>query len=69
MTGILPISKYSSSSKLNMFLEYSMATREKYSIYFGFTNEEVDMLYQKYTMFHRKPKITRQDLKSWYDGY
>lgn len=46
-----------------------MATREKYSIYFGFTNEEVDMLYQKYTMFHRKPKITRQDLKSWYDGY
>ena len=29
MTGILPIAKYSSGSELNMFFEYSMATRAK----------------------------------------
>ena len=31
MTGILPIAKYSSGSELNMFFEYSMATRAKFS--------------------------------------
>ncbi len=31
MTGILPIAKYSSGSELNMFFEFSMASREKYS--------------------------------------
>ena len=35
MTGILPISKYSSGSELNMFFEFSMVTMEKYSEYFG----------------------------------
>ena len=42
MTGILPISKYSSGSELNMFLEYDMATKKKFSEYFGFLEEEVD---------------------------
>lgn len=69
MTGILPIAKYSSGSELNMFLEYSMATREKYSLYFGFTDEEVDRIYQKYVMLHQEPKVTRQGLEIWYDGY
>jgi hypothetical protein len=44
MTGILPIAKYSSGSELNMFFEYSMATRAKFSEYFdaekGIVNEE-----------------------------
>lgn len=44
MTGILPISRYSSGSELNMFFEFSMATMEKYSEYFGFTDEEVDAI-------------------------
>ena len=48
MTGILPIAKYSSGSELNMFCEYTMATEEKYSDFFGFTNMEVDALYAKY---------------------
>ncbi len=69
MTGILPISKYSSGSELNMFLEYSMATREKYSAYFGFSEEEVDELYRRYLRREPSPRITRQDLKVWYDGY
>lgn len=69
MTGILPISKYSSGSELNMFFEFSMATMEKYSEYFGFTDEEVDALYQRYIRLEDKPKVSRDDLRLWYNGY
>lgn len=69
MTGILPIAKYSSGSELNMFFEFSMATKVKYSQYFGFTDEEVHGLYQKYLKTEPNPKITREGLKLWYDGY
>lgn len=69
MTGILPVAKYSSGSELNMFYEYTMATREKYSEYFGFTDEEVDQLYQKYLKAEPTPRVTREDLRFWYDGY
>jgi hypothetical protein len=69
MTGILPIAKYSSGSELNMFLEYTMATKVRYSEYFGFTDEEVDRLYEKYLDNTEKPRIRREGLKTWYDGY
>lgn len=69
MTGILPIAKYSSGSELNMFFEYSMSTKEKYSEYFGFLEEEVDDLYQRYLREEKQPKLTRYSLKLWYDGY
>lgn len=69
MTGILPIAKYSSGSELNMFFEYTMATREKYSEYFGFTDSETDDLYHRYLRVTAKPNITRSELKWWYDGY
>ena len=69
MTGILPIAKYSSGSELNMFYEYTMATRVKYSEYFGFTDEEVDELYQKYLKIESHPKVEREGLRLWYDGY
>lgn len=70
MTGILPIAKYSSGSELNMFLEYTMAAEEQYSQYFGFTEEEVDILFQKYCMYTEAPQnLTREELKNWYDGY
>ena len=46
MTGILPIAKYSSGSELNMFLEYTMASEEKFNEYFGFTESEVDDLFK-----------------------
>lgn len=52
-----------------MFFEYSMATRVKYSEYFGFTDEEVDVLYQKYLQAENEPEVTRKDLELWYDGY
>ena len=48
MTGILPIAKYSSGSELNMFAEYTMAGEERFSEYFGFTEREVDALYERY---------------------
>lgn len=69
MTGVLPIAKYSDGSELNMFLEYNMATRIRFSEYFGFTDEEVDMLYQRYLSRTKKPQITRENLREWYDGY
>ena len=69
MTGILPISKYSSGSELNMFFEFSMATMEKYSEYFGFTDGEVDVLYQRYIKLEDNPKVSRGDLRLWYNGY
>lgn len=69
MTGILPIAKYSDGSELNMFDEYDMACKEKYSEYFGFLDEEVDQLYNIYKKITKNPKILRIELKEWYDGY
>ena len=69
MTGILPIAKYSSGSELNMFWEYTMASEAKYNEYFGFTDSEVDQLYEKHTRNTREIHISREDLKEWYDGY
>lgn len=69
MTGILPITKYSSGSALNMFLEYTMAEKEKYSQYLGFDDREVDELYARYLAVTSMPAIEREGLRVWYDGY
>lgn len=69
MTGILPIAKYSSGSKLNMFVEYTMAEEEKFSDAFGFTDTEVDELFKRYQEHNEKQNLTREDLRIWYDGY
>lgn len=69
MTGILPISKYSSGSELNMFAEYTMVSEKMYSDYFGFTDLEVDELYVRYLKNQPKPQVTREGLRAWYDGY
>lgn len=69
MTGVLPIAKYSSGSEINMFKEYDMATKEKFSGYFGFSDPEVDQLYAIYQKTTRNAKVTRDDLAGWYDGY
>lgn len=69
MTGVLPIAKYSSGSEINMFREYDMATSEMYSEYFGFLESEVDELFDIYQNTTVKPKISRDDLRTWYDGY
>ncbi len=69
MTGVLPISKYSSGSELNMFVEYDMVTSEKFSGYFGFLDGEVDRLYDIYRRETKAPKFGREDLRTWYNGY
>lgn len=69
MTGVLPIAKYSSGSELNCFLEYDMATSIRFSTYFGFSDDEIDVLFEKYKKLTDTPYITREDLKQWYDGY
>ena len=62
MTGILPIKKYGSHSALNMFTEYSMTDPGDLAEYFGFTEQEVSVLCQKYEM-------SFDEAKMWYDGY
>lgn len=73
MTGILPIAKYSSGSELNMFIEYSMASEPKFGDDFGFSETEVDTLYEKYCCkcekSQEKTAVTRNGLRYWYDGY
>ncbi|MFG6357901.1 MAG: ATP-binding protein [Acetatifactor sp.] len=76
MTGILPIVKYSDGSELNMFAEYQMTTMERFSEYFGFTEQEVDRLYEVYTRekgdiseSRLSYNVSRTDLREWYDGY
>lgn len=69
MTGVLPITKYSSGSELNMFAEYNMVEAEKFSAYFGFCDAEVDRLYQIYKETTKLPRFNREDLRIWYDGY
>ena len=62
MTGILPVKKYGSHSALNMFTEYSMTDPGDLAEYFGFTEQEVSELCEKYEM-------NFEDAKMWYDGY
>ncbi len=69
MTGVLPIAKYSSGSELNMFTEYDMATSEKFSEYFGFSDAEVDHLYHIFEKKVEISKFSRDELRVWYDGY
>lgn len=69
MTGVLPVAKYSSGSTINHFTEYTMATDDKFSEYFGFTESETDELYRRYESRVGVRNVSRNDLKSWYDGY
>ena len=62
MTGILPIKKYGSHSALNMFTEYSMTDPGDLAEYFGFTEQEVSGICEKYGM-------SFEETKTWYDGY
>ena len=62
MTGILPVKKYGSHSALNMFVEYSMTDPGELAEYFGFTEQEVYALCEKYEM-------SFDEAKTWYDGY
>ena len=62
MTGILPIKKYGTHSALNMFTEYSMTSPRDLAEFFGFTEDEVRVLCEKYRMQF-------SEAQEWYDGY
>lgn len=62
MTGILPVKKYGSHSALNMFSEYSMTDPGDLAPYFGFTENEVKELCEKYQMNY-------EEAGAWYNGY
>ena len=64
MTGILPIKKYESHSLLNNFKEYNMLEPRTYAKFFGFTDDEVKELVNKFN-----DSVSYEELKEWYDGY
>lgn len=65
MTGILPITKYTSGSPLNMFHEFSAFEDASFYKYFGLTEREIsDVMHRKGIT---KPSI--EELTAWYDGY
>ncbi len=65
MTGILPITKYSSGSELNMFHEYGFMDDAVYEEFFGLTAEEVRALCQN----DAHASVSYDELEQWYDGY
>ena len=62
ITGILPIKKIKDESALNNFREYTMLDSYPITPYYGFTEEEVKQLCQKYDMDF-------DSVKAWYNGY
>lgn len=62
MTGILPVKKYGEHSAINIFKEFSMLNPGQIAEYFGFTEEEVEMLCMRNSVDYAK-------VQKWYDGY
>ena len=62
VTGILPIKKIQDESALNNFREYTMLDSYPITEYFGFTEDEVRELCEKYDMDF-------ESTKAWYNGY
>ena len=62
MTGILPIARYNTQSALNNFSEYTILNPGMYANYYGFTEDEVKTLCEKY-------QLDFETTKFWYDGY
>lgn len=52
-----------------MFMEFKMTSMEMFGEYFGFTDDEVDYLYEKYSQSCENPHVSRKGLQEWYDGY
>ncbi len=62
ITGILPVKKIKDESALNNFDEYTMLKSNPITEYFGFTEDEVKDLCEKYEMDY-------DAVKAWYNGY
>ncbi len=64
VTGISRIAKANLFSTLNNLAEYSVLDK-KFAPYYGFTNEEVEMLCEAQNI----PAGKREEIKQWYNGY
>lgn len=62
LTGILPIKKIEDESAMNNFREFTMISSKPITQYYGFTEDEVIALCEKYEMDF-------ETTKSWYNGY
>ena len=62
LTGILPIKKEKTQSALNNFKDYSMLNSGPIAPYVGFTEQEVQILCEKYGQDF-------EEVRRWYDGY
>ena len=62
ITGILPIKKIENESALNNFDEFTMINSDELTEYFGFTQDEVKTLCDKYGM-------DMDSVNKWYNGY
>ena len=62
ITGILPIKKIRDESALNNFREFTMLKSKPITQYYGFTEEEVKKLCERYDM-------NFETVKAWYNGY
>lgn len=62
ITGILPIIKEKTQSKLNAFTQYSFIKARELAPFMGFTEEETRKLCER-------SGLTFSEVKRWYDGY
>ncbi len=62
ITGILPIVREKTQSKLNVFREYNFLRPGPFIEFMGFTEQETRELCERYDMNYEQCKI-------WYDGY
>lgn len=62
ITGILPIKKIENESALNNFREYTMLDSKRLTPYYGFTEEEVKALCDRFDMDF-------ESVRGWYNGY
>ena len=62
LTGIMPIIKEKTQSKLNNFKEYTMLNAKDMAPFMGFTEDEVKSL-------STQSGMEFDELKKWYDGY
>ena len=62
MTGILPIKKDGTESAISDFDEYTVLNPDKFAMFTGFTENEVELLCKKHDM-------DLDQIKKWYDGY
>mgnify|MGYP002575312558 FL=1 len=60
-----PYVLYEGETKSRYFIDKTLMLEK----IFGFIEKEVDGLYEKYLADTVNPKIGRDDLKVWYDGY